>query len=97
MGERRDGMMHITDEARDLLDELLHDLEAGCVRVYFSGYEQGEPQLGLALADPHADDELLNLNSIPTAIDRRILHLTEDVVLEGKSSIEGPKFKLIRP
>ncbi|MBM7554337.1 hypothetical protein [Thalassobacillus pellis] len=84
--------MNITDRARDLLDDILHEQKGSCIRVYFAGYEQGEPQLGVTFADPEADDELTNINEIPVAIDQRIIHLTENLTLDGQPSPDGPEF-----
>ncbi|MFG6150454.1 hypothetical protein [Halobacillus sp. B23F22_1] len=87
--------MKITDEARDLLNQILEDVEEGVLRLYFAGYGCGEPDIGLTIADPEADDELKRINSIPVAIDRRILHLTEKLTVDGKQTMEGPKFQML--
>ncbi|WP_181350224.1 hypothetical protein [Thalassobacillus sp. CUG 92003] len=87
--------MQITDEARDMIDLLLKDQSGGCLRIYFAGYGCSEPQLGMALEEPQAEDQLENINSIPVAIDQKIIYLTEELVIDGKQTMEGPKFKML--
>ncbi|MFC7063646.1 hypothetical protein [Halobacillus seohaensis] len=87
--------MEITDQARDLLDQLLEDVDEGCLRLYFAGYGCGEPDIGMTIAEPEADDELHHINSIPVAIDQKIIHLTEELIVEGKATMEGPKFQML--
>ncbi|WP_101846658.1 hypothetical protein [Halobacillus sp. Marseille-P3879] len=87
--------MKITDEARDLLLQILEDAEHGVLRLYFAGYGCGEPDVGLTIADPEADDELDRVNSVPVAVDKKILHLTEPLTIDGKQTMEGPKFKML--
>ncbi|MFC7322085.1 hypothetical protein [Halobacillus campisalis] len=86
--------MKITDQARDLLDQLIEDSGGGCLRLYFAGYGCGEPDIGMTISEPEADDELQHINAIPVAIDKKILHLTEDLTIEGKQTMEGPKFQM---
>ncbi|ELK48710.1 UNVERIFIED_CONTAM: hypothetical protein N8J90_15575 [Halobacillus marinus] len=86
--------MKITDQARDLLHQILEDEEAGCLRLFFAGYGCGEPDIGMTIGEPQADDELHQVNDIPVAIDGRIMHLTETLTIEGKQTMEGPKFQL---
>ncbi|WP_173917794.1 hypothetical protein [Halobacillus sp. Marseille-Q1614] len=87
--------MRITEEARELLDELLEETGSGSLRLYFAGYGCGEPDVGMTISEPEADDEILNINSIPVAIDRRIIHLTENITIDGKATMEGPKFQML--
>ncbi|RWZ52297.1 hypothetical protein EQV77_15325 [Halobacillus fulvus] len=87
--------MNITDQARDLLHQILEDEEAGALRLFFAGFGCGEPDIGMTIGDPEADDELQYINSIPVAIDKRIIHLTESLTIEGKQTFEGPKFQLL--
>ncbi|UOQ44385.1 hypothetical protein MUN89_21600 [Halobacillus salinarum] len=87
--------MKITDQARDLLDQLLEDEQAECLRIFFAGYGCGEPDIGLMLGAPEADDELHQVNSIPVAIDKKIVHLTKNLTIEGKQTMEGPKFQML--
>ncbi|MFD2923247.1 hypothetical protein [Halobacillus naozhouensis] len=86
--------MKITDQACHLLDQLLEDEEASCLRLFFAGFGCGEPDIGLTLAEPEADDELHHINSIPVAIDQRITHLTNELIIDGKQTMEGPKFQM---
>ncbi|WP_163528391.1 hypothetical protein [Halobacillus ihumii] len=86
--------MRITDQARKLLDQLLEDEEASCLRLFFAGFGCGEPDIGMTLAEPEADDELHHINSIPVAIDQRIIHLTKELTIDGKQTMEGPKFQM---
>ncbi|WP_079525549.1 hypothetical protein [Halobacillus hunanensis] len=87
--------MKITDQARNLLDQLLEDEEANCLRLFFAGFGCGEPDIGMTLAEPEADDELHHINSIPIAIDQRIIHLTKELTIDGKQTMEGPKFQML--
>ncbi|MBA2176750.1 hypothetical protein H0266_17815 [Halobacillus locisalis] len=87
--------MKITDEARDLLHQILEDEQAGSLRLFFAGFGCGEPDIGMTIGEPEADDELHQVNSIPVAIDQRIAHLTEPLVIEGKQTMEGPKFQIL--
>ncbi|MFQ3545125.1 hypothetical protein Q7A53_13665 [Halobacillus rhizosphaerae] len=87
--------MKITDQARDLLDQLLEDEEAACLKIFFAGFGCGEPDIGMTLGEPEAEDELHHINSVPVAIDKRIVHLTKNLTIEGKQTMEGPKFQLL--
>ncbi|MCP3029281.1 hypothetical protein [Halobacillus sp. A5] len=87
--------MKITNEARDLINQILEDAGEGVLRLYFAGYGCGEPEIDLTIGHPEADDELERINSVPVAVDRRILHLTENLTLDGKQTMEGPKFKML--
>ncbi|MGR9047695.1 hypothetical protein ACQ4XT_03530 [Halobacillus faecis] len=87
--------MKITDQARDLLNQILEDEDAGCLRLFFAGYGCGEPDIGMTIGEPEGDDELHHINSIPVAIDSRIVHLTETLTIEGKQTMEGPKFQML--
>ncbi|ASF37921.1 hypothetical protein CEH05_01815 [Halobacillus halophilus] len=87
--------MKITDGARDLLLQILEEEEAACLRLYFAGYGCGEPDIGMTIGEPEADDELYHLNAIPVAIDKRIEHLTAELTIEGKQTMEGPKFQMV--
>ncbi|WP_035511219.1 iron-sulfur cluster assembly accessory protein [Halobacillus karajensis] len=87
--------MKITDQARDLLNQILEYEEAGCLRLFFAGYGCGEPDIGMAIEEPAGDDELRHINSIPVAIDKRIVHLAEQLTIEGKQTMEGPKFQML--
>ncbi|TGB01875.1 hypothetical protein [Halobacillus salinus] len=85
--------MEITDQARDLLHQILEE-ESGSLRLFFAGFGCGEPDIGMTIGEPEADDELHYVNSIPVAIDQRIIHLTETLIIEGKQTMEGPKFQM---
>lgn len=87
--------MEITDKARDLIHQILEDEGTGCLRLFFAGFGCGEPDIGMTVGDPEADDELHHINSIPVAIDQRIIHLTENLTIEGKQTMEGPKFQMV--
>ncbi|WP_281976189.1 hypothetical protein [Halobacillus litoralis] len=87
--------MKITDQARDLMNQILEDEGSGCLRLFFAGFGCGEPDIGMTISDPEADDQLHRINSIPVAIDERIAHLTEELTIEGKQTMEGPKFQIL--
>lgn len=87
--------MEITDQARDLLNQILEDEEAGCLRLFFAGYGCGEPDIGMKIGEPEGDDELHHINSIPVAIDKQIAHMTGTITIEGKQTMEGPKFQML--
>ncbi|MYL21739.1 hypothetical protein GLW04_17710 [Halobacillus litoralis] len=86
--------MQITNEARDLLQQILEEEEAPGLRLFFAGYGCGEPDIGMTLGEPEADDELHYINAIPVAVDQRIAHLIEPLTIEGKQTMEGPKFQM---
>lgn len=74
--------MRITDDARDALGEVFKENNANNIRVYFAGYGWSQPNIGLALDEPEADDKVVSLNCVQVAIDPRIENYLDELVLE---------------
>ncbi|WP_226585471.1 hypothetical protein [Halobacillus litoralis] len=87
--------LKITDQARDLLQQIIEDEDGGSLRLFFAGFGCGEPDIGMTIGEPQGDDTLHYINSIPVAIDQRIAHMTESLIIEGKQTMEGPKFQML--
>lgn len=81
--------MKITDEARELLKQVLKENNTSGIRVYFAGFGWGEPEIGLALDEPEEDDEVKIINEIQVAIDLHIEPYLEGLVLEYDQKNKG--------
>lgn len=81
--------MQITDQARDVLKEILAERNVAGIRVYFGGYGWGGPQLGLALDEPEEDDQISVINEIQVAIESTVIEQTEGLTLDYDENRQG--------
>lgn len=81
--------MQITDRARDMLKQVLQEKNASGIRLHFSGYGWGGPQIGLALDEPAAEDQVSTINDIVVAIDKEIIDFTQNLTLEYDEAHNG--------
>ena len=81
--------MQVSNEARDHLIPLLEDQNAKGIRLYFSGYGWGGPQIGVSLEEPQPQDVVKVLNQIQVAIDKEIVPYTKGLVFEYIKERDG--------
>ena len=81
--------MQITNDAREVLKEVLKEQNAAGIRVYFAGFGWGGPQIGLALDEPEAEDKVTTINDIQVAIDPQIEDNTEILTLDFDKQQNG--------
>lgn len=81
--------MNITDEARDHIIQVLKGKSVNGIRVYFAGFGWGQPQIGLALDEPEAEDKVVLINEIQVAFDPNIEGYTEDLTLDFDKQTNG--------
>lgn len=81
--------MNITDEAKDLIQSLLTEKNAGGIRIYFSGMGWGGPDLGLALDEPEENDIVKTIHNIRVSIDSKIVEFTENIILDCQNGPDG--------
>lgn len=81
--------MKITDEAREEIKSMFKENNADNIRIFFDGFGWGQPRIGLALDEPHADDIIVNINDINVAIDPRIKPNTQDLILDRSGNGKG--------
>ncbi|MBP2242217.1 Fe-S cluster assembly iron-binding protein IscA [Cytobacillus eiseniae] len=74
--------MMITNEARDLLKQVLRDQQASGIRIYFVGFGCEKSEMGMALDEPEPTDRVEIINTIQVAIDPYIKAEVEDLVIE---------------
>lgn len=84
-----DGEMNITDQARDVLMQLLQENDAKNIRVFFAGISWGQPKVGLALDEPEEKDKVVNINEVVVAIDPDIEPYTENLTLDFSQEANG--------
>lgn len=81
--------MQITNDAKEILKEVLQEKSASGLRVFFSGYGWGGPQIGLALDEPESEDKITTINEIQVAIDPQIEEHLEGLTLDFDKSQNG--------
>lgn len=81
--------MRITNDARDLLKQVFKDNTKTSVRLFFAGYGWSEPQIGMALEEPAADDKQVVINEIKVAIDPNIEPFTDNLTLDHDKDGNG--------
>jgi HesB-like selenoprotein len=84
-----DEEMNITDQARDVLKQLLQENDAKNIRVYFMGISWGQPRVGLALDEPDEKDKVVTINEVLVAIDPDIEPYTENLTLDFSQEANG--------
>jgi len=81
--------MKITDEARDVLFEVLKENNKSGIRIYFAGFGWGGPNIGLALDEPQSEDKVVFINKIQVSFDPDLEDYTKDFTLEYDKYREG--------
>ena len=81
--------MNITDQARDVLKQLLQANDAKNIRVYFSGISWGQPRVGLSLDGSEDNDKVVTINEIKVAIDPSIESHIENLTLDFSKEANG--------
>lgn len=84
--------MQVSDSAKEKIVELMQKKNVNTLRIYFSGYGWGGPQIGMALEEPEANDKVETINGIQIAIDSVIYDQVADATLDYRNSFLGGGF-----
>lgn len=81
--------MQITNEARDIFEELFEEHQVRTLRLFVAGYGCGAPQVGLSLDPSEESDELVDANGITVAVDEELKALIPEIRLDVQSTESG--------
>ena len=85
--------MKITDEAKQLLENVFNQNNAEGIRLYSVAGCCG-PQFAISLEQPQQSDKIEMINGIKVAVDEQIT-ATEDLILDKEETQEGAGLVLI--
>ncbi|MFC0274056.1 adhesin [Metabacillus herbersteinensis] len=87
--------MKITDEAKQILENIFKERNTDSIRVYSLGSGCCGPQIGLSLDVPQETDVIQEVNGVKVALDPQITSSVEEVTLDKEDTAEGAGFVLI--
>ena len=87
--------MYITDEAKEIIVNVLKEQKIRGIRLHFIGIGCEMPNIGLAFEDEKEGDEVKIVNGIRVAIEKEILPFTDELMLDQHMTPYGPGLALV--
>ncbi|TYR81691.1 Fe-S cluster assembly protein HesB [Priestia megaterium] len=87
--------MHITNQAKLLIENILQEQEIEGIRLYFKGISCEIPNIGLAFDEPKDGDEIQVIEEIQVAIQASIVPYTDELMLDVHTTPYGPGLALV--
>jgi iron-sulfur cluster assembly protein len=92
---RKVSSMYITDEAKDIIVNVLREQNIRGIRLYFVGIGCEMPNIGLAFEEAKEGDAVKIVNGIRVAIEKEILPYTDELMLDQHMTPYGPGLALV--
>ncbi|KOO43435.1 Fe-S cluster assembly protein HesB [Priestia koreensis] len=87
--------MEMTQEAKQLVLDVLYEQDVPGIRLYFAGISCEMPTIKLAFDEEQEGDVLIEVNEIQVAIQKEILPYTEELLLDVHQTPYGPGLALV--
>lgn len=88
-------MVHITDRAKEKIQEILNQNRGKYVRLFIQGMHCGGPTMGLALDEPKENEQPVDVTGIDVLIEDFVRPLADGTTIDYVNHSHGEGFTIV--